>query len=97
VPGKKNILVLLYLKEELNMRVFKNMREKSFKTPFHAYQFMTVRDMAKILEDIEADKLLSNVGVMFDVNFPIDDEEDNNMTNGMASPFARNQNTPPWV
>ena len=71
------------------MKIYKNMHERKFATPFHAYQFMTVRSMEKILEDIESDKLLSNIGQTFDVQFPIDDQEADMVTNGMPSPFKR--------
>ena len=82
----KNILVLPQLGGMI-MKIYKNMHKQKFPTPFHAYQFMTVRSMEKILEDIEGDKLLSDIGQMFDVNFPINDQEANRVTNGMESPF----------
>jgi hypothetical protein len=71
------------------MKLYRNMQEQRFPTPFHAYQFATVRSMEKILEDIESDTLLSNVGQMFDVNFPINDEDADAMTNGFKSPFKK--------
>lgn len=72
------------------MKIYKNMTEKAFPTPFHAYQHMNVRDFTKILEDIETDKLRSNIGQMFDVSFPINDAEADAMTNGRPSPFTNN-------
>jgi hypothetical protein len=46
--------------------------------------------METILEDIESDKLVTNIGQMFDVQFPIDDRRNMEMRNGIESPWKKN-------
>lgn len=58
------------------MKIIRGLEEKKFKTPFHAYQFANVRNFEFILEDIESDKLVSDIGETFDVTFPIEDMEE---------------------
>jgi len=72
------------------MKLYINSEDRHFKTPFHAYQFANIKSMETILEDIESDKLVSNIGQMFDVQFPIDDKRNMEMREGIESPWKKN-------
>ena len=71
------------------MKLYVNSDEKHFKTPFHAYQFANIKSMETILEDIESDKLVTDIGQMFDVQFPIHEELNNEMRDGIESPWKQ--------
>ena len=49
-----------------------------------------IKSMETILEDLESDKLVSNIGQMFDVQFPIDDKRNMEMREGIESPWKKN-------
>jgi hypothetical protein len=70
----------------MNMKIFSNSNERHFKTPFHAYQFANVRNLEAILEDIESGRIVTNIGEIFDVTFPVDEQ----LNAGMESPWDKN-------
>lgn len=73
------------------MKIYINSNERHFKTPFHAYQFANVRDLETVLQDIQNDTIVSNIGQTFDVQFPIDEKLAHEMTNGMESPWKKDE------
>lgn len=75
------------------MKLFVNSEDRHFKTPYHAYAFANIRSMETILEDIQNDTIVSNIGQMFDVTFPISDMITNEHSNGMESPW-KNDSVP---
>lgn len=44
--------------------------KRTFATPYHAYAYVNIRNFAEILSDIQADKLVADIGEVFDVHFP---------------------------
>lgn len=73
------------------MKLYINSEDRHFKTPYHAYAFANIRNMETILEDIQNDTIVSNIGQMFDVTFPINDKITNEHTRGMESPWEPNK------
>lgn len=78
---------ILFSKGSNFMKIYVNENERHFKTPFHAYQFANVRSMETILEDIQNDTIVCDIGQIFDVTFPINEALSKEHTNGMTSPW----------